>query len=72
MPSSENQWPKNRHLLALTDAVGGNKRRRRIGPRAIVGRLHEPSSNIVERLPAFRTMFKDRLQVRFLFVILPS
>ncbi len=55
MPSCENEWPQHRNLLPLADRVGGDEGSGSSVLRAVVGCLHEPASNIVERSSSLRT-----------------
>ena len=67
----ENQRPEDRHLLPLTDGVGGHKGRNSWRVQPVIGGLHEPARDIVERLPALVRPSKIAVKVFFLFVCSP-
>src|SRR5690606_23541820 len=69
--SSKDQRPKDRHLLALTDGVGGHKGSNGACTGAVVGGLHKPACDVIEGFPFRGASIEDHAKISFLFVCLP-
>ena len=67
----EDQRPKNWHLYALADRVGTNKGCDCGRSPPIIGCLHKPTRDVIERFPSCYPIFKNLHQLLFLFLTLP-